>query len=188
MTFQFEPLPIPDVILVKPDTFQDERGFFMESYKRSAFCEGGIEDRFVQDNYSRSVKHTLRGLHFQIPPAAHAKLVSVVQGEILDVAVDIRRGSPTFSQWVGARLSATNHHQLYIPVGFAHGFLVLSETADVTYKISAEYAPASDRGIAWDDPALAIAWGTETPILSAKDKKQPKLSDTDTHFVYKESS
>lgn len=185
MNFTFDPLAIPEVILVTPQPFEDERGFFMESYKASVFSEGGISDTFVQDNHSRSAKGILRGLHYQKEPKAHSKLVSVVRGEILDVAVDIRQGSPTYGQWVSAKLSAANHHQLYVPVGFAHGFYVLSEVADVTYKISSEYAREVDRGIAWDDPTIAVEWGTSSPILSERDKSQPNLNGADNNFEYK---
>ena len=186
MSFTFEPLAIPEVVLVKPLVRRDARGFFMETYKRSAFCEAGITATFVQDNTSRSSRGTLRGLHYQLPPAAHAKLVSVVAGEVLDVAVDIRRGSPFYGRWVSAVLSETNKHQLFVPVGFAHGFLVRSETADVTYKISHEYSPEHDRGVVWNDPALGIDWGLLEPLLSERDREQPPLAAADNSFVYEE--
>ena len=186
MSFVFEPLAIPEVVLVKPTTRRDARGFFMEAYKRSAFCEAGITATFVQDNVSRSSQNTLRGLHYQLPPAAHAKLVSVVAGEVLDVAVDIRRGSPTYGRWVSAVLSEDNKHQLFVPVGFAHGFVVRSEAADVTYKISHEYSPEHDRGVLWNDPALGIDWGSGEPLLSKRDRAQPPLADADNTFVYEE--
>ena len=188
MSFTFEPLAIPEVVLVKPLVRRDARGFFIETYKRSAFCEAGITTRFVQDNTSRSARNTLRGLHYQLPPAAHAKLVSVVAGEVLDVAVDIRRGSPTYGRWVSAVLSETNKHQLFVPVGFAHGFLVRSETADVTYKISHEYAPEHDRGVLWNDPALGIDWGLGEPLLSERDRAQPTLASADNTFIYEENA
>ena len=184
MSFTFERLAIPEVILVKPFVRRDARGFFMETYKRSTFCEGGIVATFVQDNYSRSSRGTLRGLHYQLPPAAHAKLVSVVAGEVLDVAVDIRRGSPSYGRWVSAVLSAENHQQLFVPVGFAHGFVVRSDTADVVYKISHEYAPEYDRGILWNDPALGIDWGLGEPLLSERDRQQPTLEQADNSFDY----
>lgn len=187
MSFTFERLAIPEVVLVKPLVRRDARGFFMETYKRSAFCEGGINATFVQDNHSRSIQGTLRGLHYQLPPAAHAKLVSVVAGEILDVAVDIRRGSPTYGRWVSAVLSSDNHHQLFVPVGFAHGFLVRSETADVVYKISGEYSPEHDRGMLWNDPALGIDWGTTEPLLSERDQRQPTLAAAGNSFIYEEN-
>lgn len=188
MNFTFERLKIPDVILIKPKPFKDDRGFFLESYKASVFKDGGISDTFVQDNHSRSSQGILRGLHYQKEPKAHSKLVSVVRGEILDVAVDIRKGSPTYGQWVSAVLSEDNHHQLFVPLGFAHGFYVLSKTADVTYKISSEYAGDHDRGIAWNDPTIGIDWGTASPILSERDKVQPSLDEADNNFSYKEAS
>ena len=184
MRFRFERLAIPEVILVTPEVAEDARGFFMESYKRSAFAAGGIEDSFVQDNHSSSAAGVLRGLHYQVPPAAHAKLVRCVRGEILDVAVDIRRGSPTFGHWVSARLSAESRQQLYVPVGFAHGFLVLSARAEVLYKISHEYAPDLERGVAWDDPAIGVAWGVSEPRLSQRDREQPPLAAAELPFVY----
>ena len=188
MNFTFEALTLPEVILVKPKPFRDSRGFFMESYKASAFREGGIDTAFVQDNHSRSARGVLRGLHYQKEPKAHSKLVSVVRGEILDVAVDIRKGSPSYGHWVSATLSEENHHQLFVPAGFAHGFYVRSETADVVYKMSGEYAADCDRGIAWDDPAIGINWGTEAPILSERDSAQPSLADADNNFTYKETA
>ena len=156
MPFNFTRLAIPDVILIEPRTFPDERGFFMESYKYSEFSAFGIKERFVQDNHSRSVKGVLRGLHYQKHPKAQGKLVRVVVGEIFDVAVDIRHGSPTYGQWVGEKLSAENKRMLYIPPGFAHGFCVLSEGAEVLYKTTEEYSPEHDAGIIWNDPKLSI--------------------------------
>jgi dTDP-4-dehydrorhamnose 3,5-epimerase len=147
MPFRFRPLEIPDVILIEARGFPDARGFFTETYKRSEFRANGIADEFVQDNWSRSVKGVLRGLHYQAPPKAQAKLVIVTRGEIFDVAVDLRKGSPTYRRWVGVTLSADERSLLYLPAGFAHGFLTLSEEADVLYKVSAEYAPDLDRGI-----------------------------------------
>jgi len=184
MNFTFEPQSIPDVILVKPRIFKDDRGFFSESYKASAYKQNGITADFVQDNRSRSSCNTLRGLHYQLEPKPQGKLVSVVRGEILDVAVDIRKGSPYFGQWVSAILNDENQHQLYVPVGFAHGFCVLSDIADVSYKTTAEYSAEHDRGILWNDPALAIDWQISSPLLSEKDKKQPLLKDANTNFSY----
>lgn len=185
--FSFEPQIIPEVILVKPKVNGDNRGFFKEHYKQSAFQAAGITDVFIQDNHSRSVKGTLRGLHYQKLPKAQAKLVSVIRGKILDVAVDIRQASPTYGQWVAAELSDENHHQLYIPVGFAHGFYVLSDTADLFYKVTGEYSSEHDRGILWNDPALNINWGLDAyPLLSSKDQSQPTLEHADNNFVYKE--
>ncbi len=165
------PLAIPEVFLFTPKVFGDERGFFYESFNARVFNEIiGQQVTFVQDNHSRSTKGVLRGLHYQLPPHAQGKLVRVVQGEVFDVAVDIRRSSPTFGKWVGATLSAQNHNQLWIPPGFAHGFVTLSETAEFLYKTTDFYSPQSERCIAWDDPEIAIEWPIDyTPSLSAKD-------------------
>jgi len=179
MAFKFEKLMIPEVILVKPDCFGDSRGFFMETFKRSLFAENGILEDFVQDNYSRSIKNVLRGLHFQKSPYAQGKLVKVLKGEIFDVAVDIRKDSETFGQWVGEILDDKEHKMLYIPPGFAHGFCVLSESVDFTYKVTAEYSPENDRGFLWNDPEIGIKWPIDQPILSNKDQKQPLLKDVD---------
>ena len=180
----FEPQAIPEVILVRPRVFKDDRGFFVEAYKHSVFVAGGITETFVQDNRSRSSRNTLRGLHYQKLPKPQGKLVSVVRGEILDVAVDIRKGSPTYGQWVSAILNEENQHQLYVPAGFAHGFCVLSETADVAYKTTGEYSAEHDRGILWNDPALGIDWTIGHPLLSPKDEKQPLLENADNNFIY----
>lgn len=165
------PLAIPDVLLIEPDVFGDARGHFFESYNTRSYSDAirpGIT--FVQDNQSRSAKGVLRGLHYQLPPKAQGKLLRVAAGEIFDVAVDIRRGSQTFGKWVGEHLSADNRKQMWLPEGFAHGFLVLSEFADLLYKTTDYYAPELEHSIAWNDPALAIAWPTsETPTLSARD-------------------
>jgi dTDP-4-dehydrorhamnose 3,5-epimerase len=187
MPFRFTALEIPDVILVEPKAFQDSRGFSVETYRRSEFLPAGIGDVFVQDNHSHSVRGALRGLHYQKAPGAQGKLVSVITGEIFDVAVDIRHGSPTFGRWTSTMLSARNRLMLYVPVGFAHGFCVLSDRADVVYKVTAEYAPDLDRGIIWNDVDLAIAWPVREPILSAKDARLPRLRDADHDFVYSRS-
>jgi dTDP-4-dehydrorhamnose 3,5-epimerase len=168
---EFEPTRIPDVILVRPKVFGDSRGYFLESWEERKFAAGGIDARFVQDNHSFSARHTLRGLHFQ---ARHTqgKLVRVIGGTVYDVAVDIRRSSPTFGQWVGVHLSEENHQMLWVPEGFAHGFLVLSESAHFLYRCTDFYAPAHERCIRWDDPDLAIDWPLPVaamPSLSAKD-------------------
>ncbi|MDR0576884.1 MAG: dTDP-4-dehydrorhamnose 3,5-epimerase [Candidatus Accumulibacter sp.] len=166
------PLSIPDVLLLEPRVFGDARGFFYESYNRTAFREAtGLDVDFVQDNHSRSARNVLRGLHYQRPPKAQGKLVRVALGEVFDVAVDIRRDSPTFGKWAGAILSAGNKRQLWIPPGLAHGFLVLSEYAEFLYKTTDYYAPEFEHCILWNDPALAIDWplGGGAPILSAKD-------------------
>lgn len=165
------PLDIPDVLLIEPKVFGDERGFFMESYNHQVWQEKtSLDVTFVQDNHSRSASRVLRGLHYQLPPKAQGKLVSCVAGEVFDVAVDIRRKSPTFGQWVGQTLSADNHHQLWIPPGFAHGFLVLSDSADFLYKTTDYYSPEHERCIRWDDPELDIEW---------PESAQPKVSDKD---------
>jgi len=174
----FKKLQIPDVILVTPKVFGDERGFFMESYKKSEFIKNGIVDDFIQDNHSKSKKGVLRGLHYQKEPKAQAKLVRCPKGKIFDVAVDIRKDSKTFGKWVGEILSEDNKKMLYIPAGFAHGFVVLSEEAELLYKASNEYSPENDRGIFWADKDININWGIDfEPIVSEKDLKQPLLKD-----------
>jgi dTDP-4-dehydrorhamnose 3,5-epimerase len=167
------------VLILEPKVFGDERGFFMESFHARRFAElTGCAEPMVQDNHSRSTRGVLRGLHYQLPPAAQGKLVRVTAGEIFDVAVDIRRDSPSFGQWVGVSLSADNKRQLWVPPGFAHGFCVTSDTADVVYKVTAYYSPEHDRGIRWNDPAIAIDWPLDTPPqLSAKDEQAPLLSN-----------
>jgi len=172
---------IPDVKIVAPTVLEDSRGFFFESFNRQKFQSGvGRDVDFVQDNHSRSAYGVLRGLHYQLPPHAQGKLVRVAVGEIFDVAIDIRKSSKTFGKWVGLRLSAENKLQLWIPEGFAHGFVTLSEHAEVLYKTTSYYAPRSDRGILWNDPALGIDWqGLSEPLLSQKDAAQPLLSDAE---------
>jgi dTDP-4-dehydrorhamnose 3,5-epimerase len=175
---QIERTPLDGVLVLTPRVFRDERGFFAESYNKRAFDEAvaGAVD-FVQDNHSRSARGVLRGLHYQLPPRAQGKLVRVAAGEIFDVAVDIRRSSPTFGRWFGTVLSAGKGNQLWIPPGFAHGFLTLSESADVLYKASDYYDPACERSVAWNDPGIGIAWGAAgEPILSPKDAAAPPLS------------
>lgn len=169
------PLDIPDVILFEPRVFGDERGFFFESFNQRQFDEAvGREVVFVQDNHSKSAQGVLRGLHYQLDPHAQGKLVRVVLGEVFDVAVDIRRSSPTFGQWVGATLSADNKRQLWVPEGFAHGFITLSETAEFLYKTTNFYAPESERAIIWNDPDIGVQWPTDlTPQLSGKDGIAP---------------
>jgi len=164
---------IPDVKLIKPKAFGDERGFFMETWNTRAFAEAGIDVTFVQDNHSRSVKNTLRGLHYQIKQS-QGKLVRCTRGEVFDVAVDMRESSPTFGKWVGEILSEDNQHQLWVPPGFAHGFLVMSETADFQYKCTDFYAPEHERSVHWADKELAIEWPlnkSDSPLLSAKDSE-----------------
>ncbi len=184
MAFEFHRTAIHDVILIKVIGMRDARGFFRETYKRSVFVANGILENFVQDNHSRSARGVLRGLHYQKLPQAQGKLVACVKGEVFDVAVDIRKGSPTYGKWVGETLSEENGVMLYIPPGFAHGFCVRSEFAELMYKTTAEYAPELDRGIRWDDAAIGVNWNVSDPILSAKDANAPLLKDADNNFVY----
>lgn len=179
MPFEFEPLdPIPDVVLVKPKVFRDPRGWLAETYKLSDFARIGATQPFVMDFHSRSSGSVVRGLHYQKEPAAQAKIVRCLAGEVLDVAVDIRKGSPTYGRHVSARLSAENNHALYIPVGFAHGFCVLSEVADVTYKCSTYYDPAVERGFRYNDPDVAIDWPQDLELLvSRRDAEAPLLRE-----------
>lgn len=178
---------IEDVILIKPKVFGDERGFFLESYKKSLFAVNGIDVEFIQDNHSKSSKGVLRGLHYQLDPKAQGKLVRCVAGSVFDVAVDIRHGSPTFGKWVGFELSAENKQMLWIPAGFAHGFVTLEDGTEFLYKTTAEYAPECDRGIKYDDLDIGINWPQISELLlSDKDKKQPLLKDADINFVYEE--
>lgn len=178
------PLNIPDVIMFEPRVFGDDRGFFFESFSQRVFDEAiGYPVSFVQDNHSKSSQGVLRGLHYQLPPFAQGKLVRVVQGEVFDVAVDIRKGSPTFGQWAGAVLSAENKRQLWVPEGFAHGFVTLSATAEFLYKTTNYYSPESERAIIWNDADLAIDWHLSglngVPALSAKDKQAPAFSEAE---------
>jgi len=173
---------IPGIILIEPTVHRDERGFFLESYRESKYRDAGIRVRFVQDNHSCSVKHTLRGLHGQ-HPNPQGKLVRVVQGEIFDVSVDVRRGSPTYGRHFATCLSADNFHQLYIPPGVLHGFLVTSDIAQVVYKCSDFYRPEADFSVAWNDPEIGIAWPIESPILSEKDRCAPRLRDVESQLI-----
>ena len=167
--------PLPGVLLIAPKVFGDDRGFFVETWQAERYAEIGLPP-FVQDNLSRSARGVLRGLHFQ-EPEAQGKLVQVLEGEVFDVAVDIRRGSPTFGQWHGVTLSAQNKHQFYVPAGFAHGFMVTSEHALFAYKCTALYRPQFDHSLRWDDPAIGITWPGETPALSGKDAAAPLLAE-----------
>jgi len=185
MPFRFERLEIPDLILIEARVFDDDRGYFLETYKSSDFHAVGITDMFVQDNFSHSTRDTLRGLHYQNHPWAQAKVVRAIRGEIFDVAVDIRKGSPTYGRWVSVILSDKNFRMLYVPLGFAHGFFVTSDEADIVYKTSAEYCPEADGGILWSDPELNICWPTRSPIVSPKDAVLPLLKEADHNFVYK---
>ena len=178
MTFEFKKLEIPDVILIKPKVFEDERGFFMETYKKEDFEEkAGIKGEFIQDNHSKSKRGVLRGLHFQREHYAQAKIVRCIRGAIYDVAVDLRKNSPTFGNYVGVNLSEDNRYQLYIPGGCAHGFLVLSDVAEVIYKVDNVYAPDHEGGLIWNDPDVNIPWPNDNPSLSQKDQKLPTLRE-----------
>jgi dTDP-4-dehydrorhamnose 3,5-epimerase len=170
-----EHAPLPGVLIVRPPLFRDDRGFFLEAWRRDRFADSGIPDTFVQDNQSRSVAGTLRGLHWQWRKP-QAKLVRVLSGRIFDVVVDVRRGSPTFSKWFGLEMRADDFTSLYVPVGYAHGFCVLSETAEVLYKCSEVYDPGGEGGLIWNDPHVAIQWPIAAPILSARDRQHPALS------------
>ena len=174
--------PFSDVLLITPKVFGDDRGFFLESYNAKVLAGAGVTETLVQDNHSRSNKGVLRGIHFQHPPHAQAKLVRVARGRVFDVAVDLRKNSPTFGLWAGCELSDRDHHQLYIPAGFGHGFLVLEDQTDFLYKTSDFYQPSSEGAVAWNDPELAIDWplaehGITAPLLSDKDKQAPLLKD-----------
>jgi dTDP-4-dehydrorhamnose 3,5-epimerase len=180
-------LAIADVKLIAPRRIEDDRGFFSETYRKEDLAAAGIADEFVQDNHSLSrPAGVIRGLHFQTNPHAQGKLVRVVRGAVLDVAVDIRRGSPTFGQHVAVELSADNWLQLWVPIGFAHGFCTLTPETEVIYKVTSRYDQAADRGIAFDDPELAIAWPVTggRAVVSAKDRSHPRLSDLPAHFTY----
>lgn len=180
MPYQVTPTAISDVLILEPKVFGDPRGFFYESYSQQDFHKAtGLTVAFVQDNHSRSAKGVLRGLHYQLPPHAQGKLVRCVRGAVFDVAVDIRKSSPTFGQWVGVELSEGNHRQFWIPPGFAHGFVALTDMADFLYKTTDYYAPLHDRGVAWNDPVIGIQWpdmGLQ-PSLSAKDQAARQLAD-----------
>jgi len=168
---------LPGLVVIEPTVHRDARGWFLESWRESRYREHGIDVGFVQDNHSRSQRGTLRGLHAQLAPRAQAKLVRCVSGAIFDVAVDIRRGSPTYGGWAGFELSAENFRQLYIPAGFAHGFCVLSETAEVEYKCSEVYAPEHEIAIAWNDPRIGVRWPVQDPVLSPRDREALPLAD-----------
>jgi dTDP-4-dehydrorhamnose 3,5-epimerase len=167
---------VPGVLIVEPDMHADGRGFFLETYHADRYQQHGIPGPFVQDNHSRSLAGTLRGLHLQLR-RPQGKLIRVIEGEIYDVAVDVRRGSPTFGQWVGVTLTADNFRQCYVPPGFAHGFCVVSPVAQVEYKCTDLYDPASEIGVAWNDPTLAITWPVTNPLLSARDSRHPTLAE-----------
>jgi dTDP-4-dehydrorhamnose 3,5-epimerase len=184
MPFVFKRLDLPEVILIESKSFSDQRGYFLESFKESSFISNGINGKFVQDNFSHSVKGVLRGLHYQKNPKAQAKLVMALRGEIFDVAVDIRKNSPTYGKWVAEILSGRNHKLLYVPEGFAHGFCVLSKEADVLYKVNNEYSPKDEMGIMWNDSEINITWPIDKPILHEKDSNLPSLKNADNDFIY----
>ncbi|WP_144555429.1 dTDP-4-dehydrorhamnose 3,5-epimerase [Bacillus sp. X1(2014)] len=179
---------LPGVLIIEPKVFGDHRGWFTETYNETIFKEAGIHINFVQDNQSFSAaKGTLRGLHYQLNPKAQTKLVRCTRGSIFDVAVDIRKGSPTFGKWFGLKLTAENKKQLLIPKGFAHGFMTLTDDVEVQYKVDELYAPDCDRGIIWNDPAIGIEWPIEiSPVLSTKDEKAPLFADAENNFSYGE--
>ncbi len=179
---QFDETVIPGVILIKPPVHRDDRGFFLETYHESRYRDGGIPGRFVQDNHSSSVRNTLRGLHGQ-NPHPQGKLVRVIEGEAFDVTVDVRRGSPAYGKHFATRLSADNFHQLYVPPGVVHGFLVTSDVAQFVYKCTDIYHPEADFSVAWNDPDIGIAWPTASPILSEKDRCAPQLKDVEDRLI-----
>jgi len=180
---QFEPTRLPEVVLIKPRVLGDERGFFLETWQQRTFASAGLAAAFVQDNHSRSTRHTLRGLHYQLQQP-QGKLVRVTRGEAFDVAVDLRRSSPRFGRWVGVLLSESNHHMLWVPPGFAHGYLALSDKIDFVYKCTDFYAPEHERAIRWNDPTIGVQWplppGVEA-ILSPKDAVAPTLQEVETY-------
>ncbi len=177
MPFEFTKLDIDGLVIVQPRVFADERGFFLETYKNSDFKNSGINVEFGQDNHSYSTKGVLRGLHFQKPPSSQAKLIRVIKGAVWDVAVDMRKNSPTFLKWYGIELSEENNTMFYVPEGFAHGFITLSDKAHLMYKCSKEYDPSTDSGIRWDDPDVGVKWPMDKPLLSPKDEVLPYLKD-----------
>jgi dTDP-4-dehydrorhamnose 3,5-epimerase len=177
MPLIFTPAALPGVMIIEPKVFDDERGYLMETYKRSEFVTAGIDVEFVQENHSKSLHGTIRGLHLQRPPKAQAKLVRVIAGEVFEVVADVRRDSPTFGQWVGHTLSAENRRSLFVPAGYAHGFCVTTAEAEVVYKMTAEYAPELEWGVRWDDPLLGITWPISSPRLSVRDSRWPALGE-----------
>lgn len=190
MPFTFHPVEaLPGLIVVEPRVFGDERGWFAETYKRSEFERGGIRDAFHQDNHARSTQRgVLRGLHLQKREAAQSKLVRCTVGAIFDVAVDVRKGSPTYGKWHAEELTAENHRMLYVPEGFAHGYCTLTEVSEVLYKTSGEYRPDLERAVRWDDPAIGIRWPIAAPILSPKDAVASPLADADVDFAWEDDA
>jgi dTDP-4-dehydrorhamnose 3,5-epimerase len=179
MPFIFTRLEIPDLVLIEPKVFTDSRGFFLETFKKSDFKTFGITYEFVQDNCSFSERNVIRALHYQLPPNAQGKLVSVLKGKVWDVAVDIRKNSPFFLKWIGMELSEENHRMFYVPPGFAHGFAVLSEEAYLIYKCTSEYSPGFERGIRWNDPEIGIQWPVAEPLISDRDRNLSLLKETE---------
>lgn len=179
MPFEFTRLEIPDLVLIEPKVFIDPRGFFLETFKKSDFKNFGIADEFVQDNCSFSERNVIRALHYQLPPKAQGKLVSVLKGKVWDVAVDIRKNSPYFLKWLGMELNEENHRMFYIPPGFAHGFAVLSENAHFLYKCTEEYSPGFERGIRWNDPEINIQWPVAEPLISDRDRNLSLLKEAE---------
>lgn len=188
MQFDIKNLEIPEVQLIQAKSFPDQRGTFLELYKRSTFKSLGIHDAFLQDNYSCSARGVIRGMHYQLHPSAQAKLVTVLRGEIFDVALDMRAGAPTYGKWVSSKLTDKDHAFIYVPVGFAHGFQALSKWADVVYKVSEEYSPEMERGVAWNDPAVNIPWPIQEALLSPKDLNLPALADAESNYAYRNTS
>ncbi|MDZ4243092.1 MAG: dTDP-4-dehydrorhamnose 3,5-epimerase [Candidatus Omnitrophota bacterium] len=186
MPFRCQKMDIPEVLLIEPAVFPDERGYFAEIVKATDFRRFGIAKDIVQVNHSHSIQGVLRGLHYQKSPKAQGKLVSVIEGEVFDVAVDVRKGSPTFGRWLGMNLDAEKKKMLYVPEGFAHGFCALTPTAQVIYYCTEIYSPPEERGIRWDDPALGISWPLQKPLLSKKDSDLPFLKNADNNFHYAE--
>jgi dTDP-4-dehydrorhamnose 3,5-epimerase len=177
MPLIFTPGALPGVMIIEPKVFEDERGYLMETYKRSEFVAAGVNAEFVQENHSRSIYGTLRGLHLQREPKAQAKLVRVIDGTVFDVVADVRRDSPTFGQWTSVVLSAENRRSVFVPAGYAHGYCVTSAEAQVVYKVTAEYAPEFEDGVRWDDPVLGITWPISSPRLSVRDSRWPGLNE-----------
>ena len=178
MPFEFKKLSIPDLILIEPKVFPDERGFFLEAYKSSEFRRNGIDADFLQDNLAKSDRGVLRGLHYQLPPMAQGKLASVIKGKVWDVAVDIRKSSPTYLHWEGVELSEDNFRIFYVPPGFAHGYVTLAENTLFSYKCTNEYSPNHERGIIWDDQEIGVKWPYENPKVSERDQNLGLLSET----------
>ena len=183
MSFRFVDLDLPGLVLIEETRHGDARGFFAEIFRESTFRAAGIAGAFVQDNHARSTRGVLRGLHYQLPPRAQGKLIRVVRGEVFDVAVDIRRGSPRYGRWSDTHLSGDEGRFLWIPAEFAHGYLVLNDSADLIYKVTDEFDPALDRGIRWDDPEIGVEWPLAEPVLSERDRGLPSLAAADNPFV-----